>query len=149
VSPPDHSESSLQDEFARSADFRELIANGSGPGTQKGAAQFTSTDWSIVVEAQGERALGGVTTGSYEATLGAEAGSEVNTANNVICIGAGVPSISSVVGEMLVGQDGKLGTQGFNGSQSAVSILQNAHPQSMLNEFRNEQRQGRAIARAN
>jgi hypothetical protein len=99
--------------------------------------------------AVGERALGGVTTGSYEATLGAEAGSEVNTANNVICIGAGVPSISSVVGEMLVGQDGKLGTQGFNGSQSAVSILQNAHPQSMLNEFRNEQRQGRAIARAN
>jgi septal ring factor EnvC (AmiA/AmiB activator) len=41
---------------------------------------------------------------------------------------------------VLVDQDGKLGTQGFNGSQLAVSILQNAHPKSMLNEFRNEQR---------
>jgi RNA polymerase sigma factor (sigma-70 family) len=54
VSPPDHSESSLQGEFVQPADFRELTANGSGPGTQKGAAQFTSTHWSIVVEAQGE-----------------------------------------------------------------------------------------------
>ena len=54
MSPPDHSESSLQNEFAQSADLRKLTANGSGPGTQKGAAQFTSTHWSVVVEAQGE-----------------------------------------------------------------------------------------------
>jgi RNA polymerase sigma factor (sigma-70 family) len=54
VSPPDHSESSLQGEFVQPADFRELTANGSGPGTQKGAAQFTSTHWSIVLEAQSE-----------------------------------------------------------------------------------------------
>jgi RNA polymerase sigma-70 factor (ECF subfamily) len=54
MSPPDHSESSLQGEFVQPTDFRELTANGSGPGTQKGAAQFTSTHWSIVVEAQGE-----------------------------------------------------------------------------------------------
>jgi RNA polymerase sigma factor (sigma-70 family) len=54
VSPPDHSESSPQSEFVQSTDFHKLTANGSGPGTQKGAAQFTSTHWSIVVEAQGE-----------------------------------------------------------------------------------------------
>jgi RNA polymerase sigma factor (sigma-70 family) len=54
VSPPDHSESSPQGESVESADFRELTANGSAPGAQKGAAQFTSTHWSIVVEAQGE-----------------------------------------------------------------------------------------------
>jgi len=35
-------------------DFRELTANSSTPGIQKGAAMFTSTHWSIVVEAQGE-----------------------------------------------------------------------------------------------
>jgi len=52
MSPPDHSESSLKDKFAGSADFRNL--DGDGPGTQKGAAQFTSTHWSVVVEAQGE-----------------------------------------------------------------------------------------------
>jgi RNA polymerase sigma factor (sigma-70 family) len=34
--------------------LRELTTNGSAPGVQKGAAQFTSTHWSIVVEAQGE-----------------------------------------------------------------------------------------------
>jgi DNA-directed RNA polymerase specialized sigma24 family protein len=54
VSPPHHSESSPQDESVESADFRELTAIGSAPGTQKGAAQFTSTHWSVVVEAQGE-----------------------------------------------------------------------------------------------
>jgi DNA-directed RNA polymerase specialized sigma24 family protein len=54
VSPPDHSESSLQGESVQSADFHELTANGSARGTQKGAAQFTSTHWSVVVEAQGE-----------------------------------------------------------------------------------------------
>jgi hypothetical protein len=97
--------------------------------------------------AVGERALSGVTTGSYNATLGAEAGFEVNMANNVICIGAGVPGISSVVGEVgdscyigniynapvdintavpvFVDQDGKLGTQGFDGSKIAKRGLQN------------------------
>jgi len=54
VSPPDHSESSLQGESIQSADFHELTANGSARSTQKGAAQFTSTHWSVVVEAQGE-----------------------------------------------------------------------------------------------
>ena len=54
VSPPDHSESSPQSESVQPTDFRKLIANGSDPGTQKGAAQFTSTHWSVVVEAQGE-----------------------------------------------------------------------------------------------
>lgn len=54
MSSPDHSESSLQDEFVQPADFHELTANHSGPGIQKGPAQFTSTHWSIVVEAQGE-----------------------------------------------------------------------------------------------
>ena len=54
MSPPDHSESSLQGESVQSADFHELTANGSARSTQKGAAQFTSTHWSVVVEAQGE-----------------------------------------------------------------------------------------------
>ena len=54
MSPRDHSESSPPSESVQSADFHELAANGSGPGTQKGAAQFTSTHWSVVVEAQGE-----------------------------------------------------------------------------------------------
>ena len=54
MSPPDHSESSLQGESIQSADFHELTANGSARSTQKGAAQFTSTHWSVVVEAQGE-----------------------------------------------------------------------------------------------
>ena len=54
MSSPDHSEGSLQDEFVQPADFHELTANHSRVGMQKGAAQFTSTHWSIVVEAQGE-----------------------------------------------------------------------------------------------
>ena len=54
MSPRDHSESSPLSESVQSADFRKLTANDSGPGTQKGAAQFTSTHWSVVVEAQGE-----------------------------------------------------------------------------------------------
>ena len=54
MSPPDHSESSQQGESVQSADFHPLIANGSAPGRRKGAAQFTSTHWSVVVEAQGE-----------------------------------------------------------------------------------------------
>jgi RNA polymerase sigma factor, sigma-70 family len=54
VSPPDHSESSLQGESVQSADFHQLTANGSARSTQKRAAQFTSTHWSVVVEAQGE-----------------------------------------------------------------------------------------------
>jgi len=40
-------------------DFRELSAIGSAPGAQKGAAQFTSTHWSVVVEAQGESPAAG------------------------------------------------------------------------------------------
>ena len=54
MSPPYHSESSLQRESVQSTGFHELTENGSGPSTQKGAAQFTSTHWSVVVEAQGE-----------------------------------------------------------------------------------------------
>jgi len=112
--------------------------------------------------AVGERALGGVTTGGYNATLGAEAGSKVNIASNVICIGAGVPGISSVVGEVddscyigniynapvdlntavpvFVDQDGKLGTQGFDGTKMVLPSPHGGHPQSMLNEFRGEHR---------
>jgi DNA-directed RNA polymerase specialized sigma24 family protein len=54
VSPPDHSESSPQGESVQLTDFRELSANGSAPGTQKGAAPFTTTHWSVVLEAQSE-----------------------------------------------------------------------------------------------
>jgi RNA polymerase sigma factor (sigma-70 family) len=54
VSPPDHSESSPLGESVQSADFHQLTANGSAPDTRKGAAQFTSTHWSVIVEAQGE-----------------------------------------------------------------------------------------------
>jgi RNA polymerase sigma-70 factor (ECF subfamily) len=52
VSPPHHFESSPGGESVESADFHGLTAI--GWGAQKGAAQFTSTHWSIVVEAQGE-----------------------------------------------------------------------------------------------
>jgi DNA-directed RNA polymerase specialized sigma24 family protein len=41
-------------ESVQAADFHAFPANGSGRGTQKKAAQFTSTHWSVVVEAQGE-----------------------------------------------------------------------------------------------
>ena len=110
--------------------------------------------------AVGERALSGVSTGSYNATLGAEAGSEVNTASNVICIGAFVPGISSVAGEVddscyigniyhgtvdlntavpvLVDQDGKLGTQGFDGTKMVLPGPHNGHRQPVSNEFRGE-----------
>jgi RNA polymerase sigma-70 factor (ECF subfamily) len=54
VSPPDHSESSLRGESVQSAAFHQLTANGSAPDARKGATQFTSTHWSVVVEAQGE-----------------------------------------------------------------------------------------------
>lgn len=56
VSPPGHSESSLQGEPVppRRHDLRELNVNGSAAVIQKGNAQFTSTHWSIVVDAQGE-----------------------------------------------------------------------------------------------
>jgi RNA polymerase sigma-70 factor (ECF subfamily) len=54
VSPPDHSESSPPGESVHTTDLHELTANGSPTRTQKGAAQFTTTHWSIVVEAQGE-----------------------------------------------------------------------------------------------
>ena len=54
MSSPDHSQSSLQGDSAQPAEPLELTANGSGPSTQKGAAQFISTHWSVVVEAQDE-----------------------------------------------------------------------------------------------
>lgn len=54
MSPLDHAESSPSSESVHAADLHELIANGPVPGTQKRAAQFTTTHWSIVVEARGE-----------------------------------------------------------------------------------------------
>ncbi|HXQ01343.1 MAG TPA: hypothetical protein VN801_00115, partial [Candidatus Udaeobacter sp.] len=54
MSPPDHSESSPLGESVQSADFDQLTANGSAPATRKGAAQFASTHWSVIIEAQGE-----------------------------------------------------------------------------------------------
>lgn len=54
VSPPDHSESSPGDGSVQSVAFHELTANGLGPGTQKGAALFTTTHWSLVLDAQSE-----------------------------------------------------------------------------------------------
>jgi DNA-directed RNA polymerase specialized sigma24 family protein len=54
VSPPDHSESSPQSESVQPADFRAVTAIASAPGAQKGAAQFTTTHWSVVLEAQSE-----------------------------------------------------------------------------------------------
>jgi RNA polymerase sigma factor (sigma-70 family) len=54
VSPLDHSESSPLGKSIQTADLHELTASGSLPHTQKGAAQFTTTHWSVVVEAQGE-----------------------------------------------------------------------------------------------
>jgi RNA polymerase sigma factor (sigma-70 family) len=56
VSPPDHSESSLRSESTspRRHELHEFAANGLAAVIQKGDAQFTSTHWSVVVEAQGE-----------------------------------------------------------------------------------------------
>ena len=54
VSPPDHSESSPQSESVQPTDFRAVTAIASAPGTQKGAASFTTTHWSVVLEAQSE-----------------------------------------------------------------------------------------------
>ena len=54
MSPPHHSESSPQSGSVQLTDFRELTANASAPGTQKGAAAFTTTHWSVVLEAQSE-----------------------------------------------------------------------------------------------
>jgi DNA-directed RNA polymerase specialized sigma24 family protein len=54
VSPPDHSESSPGDGSVQSAGFHELTVNGLGSGTQKGAALFTTTHWSLVLDAQSE-----------------------------------------------------------------------------------------------
>jgi uncharacterized coiled-coil protein SlyX len=87
---------------------------------------------------------------------------EVNTANNVICVGAGVSGISSVVGEVddscyigniynapvdlitavpvFVDQDGKLGTQGFDGTKMVLPGPHRGDPQPMLNEFGSEHR---------
>ena len=50
VSPADYSESSLRGESVQSVDFEQRPAT----GPRKGATQFTSTHWSVVVEAQGE-----------------------------------------------------------------------------------------------
>jgi DNA-directed RNA polymerase specialized sigma24 family protein len=54
VSPPDHSESSPESESVEPADLRAVTAIASAPGTQKGAAPFTTTHWSVVLEAQTE-----------------------------------------------------------------------------------------------
>ncbi len=47
-------ECSPPDEVAHTADLHELTANGSAPRIQKGEAQFTTTHWSMVLDAQGE-----------------------------------------------------------------------------------------------
>ena len=47
-------ECSPPNEFAHTADLHELTANCSAPHTQKGEAQFTTTHWSVVLEAQSE-----------------------------------------------------------------------------------------------
>jgi len=54
VSPSQHSEISPHGESVQSADFRAGAENGSAFGPPKGGAQFASTHWSVVVEAQGE-----------------------------------------------------------------------------------------------
>ena len=54
MSPSDQAECSPPNESAHTADLHELTANGSAPRTQKGEAQFTTTHWSVVLEAQSE-----------------------------------------------------------------------------------------------
>ena len=54
MSPSDEAECSPPNESAHTADLHELTANGSAPRTQKGEAQFTTTHWSVVLEAQSE-----------------------------------------------------------------------------------------------
>jgi RNA polymerase sigma factor (sigma-70 family) len=56
VSPPDHSQSSRQTGSVppRRADFRQLNANGSASVSRKGVMPFTTTHWSVVLEAQSE-----------------------------------------------------------------------------------------------
>src|SRR5215813_11638570 len=53
VSPPDHAESSPLSESVHEADPRELTVNDL-PLRKNQAGQFTTTHWSVVVEAQGE-----------------------------------------------------------------------------------------------
>jgi len=140
--------------FNTAAGFQAL-----GQAVSAGDGTLATGNYNTAV---GERALGGVTTGSYNTTLGVEAGSEVNTASNVICIGAFVPGISSVMGEVdhscyigniyhapvdlmtavpvFVDQDGKLGTQGFDGTKMVLPDPHGVHPQPMSNEFPGEHR---------
>ena len=140
--------------FNTAAGFQAL-----GQAVSAGDGTLATGNYNTAV---GERALGGVTTGSYNATLGVEAGSEVNTASNVICIGAFVRGISSVMGEVdhscyigniyhggvdfntavpvFVDQDGKLGTQGFDGTKMVLPGSHRGDPQPMSNEFRREHR---------
>ena len=54
MSSSDEAECSPPNESAHTADLHELTANGSAPRTQKGEAQFTTTHWSVVLEAQSE-----------------------------------------------------------------------------------------------
>ena len=54
MSPSGEAECSPPNESAHTADLHELTANGSAPRTQKGKAQFTTTQWSVVLEAQSE-----------------------------------------------------------------------------------------------
>jgi len=57
VNPLDRSESSPATASIHTADVHELTANASLSRIEKGAAQFTTTHWSIVVEAQGESSV--------------------------------------------------------------------------------------------
>jgi RNA polymerase sigma factor (sigma-70 family) len=54
VSPLDRSESSLGGESVHTADAQESTSNGPVARTSKEAALFSTTHWSVVVEAQGE-----------------------------------------------------------------------------------------------
>ncbi|MGB9473780.1 MAG: sigma-70 family RNA polymerase sigma factor [Candidatus Udaeobacter sp.] len=54
MSSPDHSESSPQSESVQPADFRAVTEIAWEPGIQKGVASFTTTHWSVVLEAQTE-----------------------------------------------------------------------------------------------
>jgi len=51
-----------------------------------------------------------------------------------------MPRSGVVLPNALVDQDGKLGTQGFDGSKMVLPDAHGVHPQPMLNEFRGEHR---------
>jgi hypothetical protein len=91
--------------------------------------------------------------------VGANAGTSITTANNIICIGANVAgadvsdscSIGNIHGAsvsagtavtVLVDSDGKLGTMAVdaNGNNVTVASPQSSRPQAALNEFRKQQK---------